>query len=222
VIVPLVFLADFTDPDPGRWAKLGRWWPGPLVRPDSPGWARRSPVGPHVAGDSAVGALAAIRDLGVPALVGGHRHGGAGAEIVACTGRAAGVVLVDGLGDPYLEPDASLEFLSGWLGSVLRADTQPTPDSDGPDPIRRHGPPMAAGRLESEARRKATTIPVIAIESPSSPISLAEAERRLAGYAGPADLRVVGDDSPDTIGSELAALASAAAEWTGRRLGHHL
>lgn len=104
----LLVLHDLGAPGGGEWAAAFADWPGRVLAPDLPGHNGTPPPvgGQHATGDAVYVALDLLRDEPSHELVVvGVGHNGAAAQILALGGRAAGLVLFDGLGGPWLEPD---------------------------------------------------------------------------------------------------------------------
>ena len=126
----LLFLHEVGDADgPRRWRALGTGasgpgghhrWPGAVLVPDLPGHGVVPPEeGAYYApGDVAlvgVRALAAAGLDGEAPVVGGHGWGAFGAELLAAGGRASALVLVDGLGGPWVSRSQLIDVQHAWL-----------------------------------------------------------------------------------------------------------
>ena len=164
----LLFLHEVGDAEGvRRWRELGAGW---LV-PDLPGHGVVPPEeGAYYApGDVAlvgVRALAAAGLDGEPPMVAGHGWGAFGAELLAAAGRASALVLVDGLGGPWVSRRELMDEQHAWLRAVLADPAALAPPPAGAlDPRLRHGFPSIWEREFTEARRRAITVPVLALES---------------------------------------------------------
>ena len=190
-----------------RWQALVDGWPGPALAPDLPGHGSAPPPtgAAYAPGDTALFADRAIADAGWtgPVVVIGHGWGGFGAELLAAAGRVAQLVLVDGLGGPWVDVDQLVEEQHRWLRGVLADPDALAPPGDVPDPRLRHGFSSVWERRFTDARRRSITVPVLALESPASPTPPGERDERLAAFGGPATCVDVADASPEAV---LAAL----------------
>src|SRR4051812_1870176 len=107
----LLVIHDIGDPRAGAaWDELVDAWPGPAMAPDLPGHGQTPPpIGASYAlPDAAVYAWRAAESDGIPdrdVVVLGHTSAGFAAELLAAGGRASKLVLVDGLGPPWLTFD---------------------------------------------------------------------------------------------------------------------
>jgi pimeloyl-ACP methyl ester carboxylesterase len=184
---------------------------GPALSLDLPGHgsAPAPPGGSYAPADAALVVDKALRDAGLAVdagvLVLGHRWGGFAAELLASAGRAAAVVLVDGLGDRWATMDELVVDQNRWLAGVLAdpAALAPPPPPPGTDPRLAHGFPTVWERPYTEARRASITVPVLALESPASPTPPAQRDQRVASFGGPASWVAIPDAEPATV---LAAL----------------
>lgn len=193
----------------GEWADAFADWPGRVLAPDLPGHAGAPPPtgGNHETGDAVYVALDLLRD-DPPAqlLVIGVGHNGAAAQILALGGRAAGLVLVDGLGGPWLEPDEidlRLREMRRRILTTAGALAAPSPGADDPRAAMVVG---AADRGFAVRQAEAMSVPTLLIETPSSPTPDAD---ELAGHFADATLTRIDDRDP--------ALVAAAVQswWTG-------
>ena len=210
---PLLVVHAWGDPLAStRWTALRDAWAGPVVTFDLPGHrAEAPPTGASYAiGDAALYAERAYRDAGfagTPAVVLGDSSAGFGAELLAAAGRAAALVLVDGLGGPWVTPADVFADGVRWCNEVF-ADPAATAafdggDGDGVDPRLRHGFPSVWVRDFTEARRRSIAVPVLALETPASPTPLDERDARLKSFSGPAVCVEVPERSARRVGDAL-------------------
>ncbi len=103
----LLVLHDLGAPGGGEWTAAFADWPGRVLAPDLSGHnGAPPPVGGHYeTGDAVYVALDVLRaEAPHELVVVGVGHSGVAAQILALGGRAVGLVLIDGLGGPWLEP----------------------------------------------------------------------------------------------------------------------
>jgi hypothetical protein len=205
---PLLVLHDLGSADAG-----GPWrsveWKGDLLAPDLPGHGSAAlPVGEAYAlADPALWALPVLRDAGWtdPPIILGVGRSGLGAEVLAAGGRAAVLVLVDGLGGPWLTPTETAAATRAWVRGVFADRDSLAPAGDRrPDPRLAHGFPPPWERRFIEGLRGSITVPVLALETPASPTPAAEQRDRLASYGGAATLTRITSADPETVYSALA------------------
>lgn len=191
---PLLVLHAWGDPLASmRWAALADAWDGPFVGFDLPGH-RGAPMptgGTYAQADAALYGDRALREAGfagVPAVIVGDSSAGYGAELLAAAGRAAALVLVDGLGDAWLSADEVMGDGVRWCNVVAGDPTAlrpPPPDAD-VDPRLAYPFPSVWERSFTEARRASIAVPVVTIETPASPTPPDEVDDRLKAFSGPA------------------------------------
>jgi len=98
----------------------------------------------------------------------GVGHSGAAAQTLALGGRATGLVLVDGLGGPWLEPvdiDTRQHEMRRRIMTTPGALSAPAPGADDPRATLFVG---TADRAFAVRRAEALPVPVLVIETPSS------------------------------------------------------
>ena len=168
----LLVLHDLGAPGGGEWAAAFAGWPGRVLAPDLPGHNGTPPPvgGQHATGDAVYVALDLLRaGTFKEVVVVGVGHNGAAAQILALGGRAAGLVLVDGLGGPWLGP---VEIDTRQREMRRRILTTPAalsePASGASDP-RATMVVSAADREFAVRQAEAMPVPVLVIETPSSP-----------------------------------------------------
>ena len=170
----LLVLHDLDAAGGGEWADAFAGWPGRVFAPDLPGHNRTAPPegGQYETGDAAFVALDVLRAEAPDELVVvGVGHNGAAAQILALGGRAAGLALVDGLGGPWLGPveiDAQLREMRRRILTTPAAMSNPTVGVADPRATMVVG---AANREFAVRQAEAMPVPVLLIETPSSPTS---------------------------------------------------
>jgi pimeloyl-ACP methyl ester carboxylesterase len=171
-VTDLLVLHDLGAPGGGEWAAAFADWPGRVLAPDLPGHnGTPPPVGGHYeTGDAVFVALDQLRSETLDELVVvGVGHNGAAAQILALGGRAVGLVLVDGLGGPWLDPvdiEARQREMRRRMLTTPAALTVPAPGVDDPRATMVGG---AANREFAVRQAAAMPVPVLLIETPSSP-----------------------------------------------------
>lgn len=208
---PLLVLHAWGDPLAStRWAPLAGAWDGEVVAFDLPGH-RGAPIptgGAYARADVALYADRALRDAGlagVPAVVLGDSSSGFGAELLAAAGRAAALVLIDGLGGPWATPADVFADAVRWCNEVAAdpaALAPPAGDVD-VDPRLSHGFPTVWERSFTEARRRSIAVPVLALETPASPTPPSEVDDRLKAFSGAAVRVDIADRSADEVAPHL-------------------
>jgi pimeloyl-ACP methyl ester carboxylesterase len=208
---PLLFLHEIGDAEGARrWRPLVEGWPGAVLVPDLPGHGGTPPEeGAYYApGDAALFGVRALRAAGVasPPVAAGHGWGAFGAELLAAAGRASALVLVDGLGGPWVSWSDLMHVQHDWLHAVLADPAALAPPPPGElDPRLRHGFPSIWERSFTEARRNAITVPVLVLESPASTTPPDETAERIAAFGGEARGEAIAAVSPQAV---LAALTA--------------
>jgi pimeloyl-ACP methyl ester carboxylesterase len=213
---PLVFIHEVGDPaGASRWRALVDRWPGPALVPDLPGHGvTPAEEGAYYApGDAALFAVRALRDAGLDGarpVAAGHGWGAFGAELLAAAGRAAALVLVDGLGGPWISLGALMAAQHEWLRGVLAdPDALAPPPVGALDPRLRHGFPSIWERAFTAARRSSIKVPVLALETPASPTPADERAERVAAFGGDAEWEEIADASPQAVVDALTAWSRA-------------
>jgi pimeloyl-ACP methyl ester carboxylesterase len=174
---PLLVLHEVGDPEggaPWRSALTDAGWEGPVLAPDLPGHAGEPPP---VDGNYELldGAWLALKVLGglddgpKPVIVAVGTNGWA-AQMLALGGRAAGVVLVDGLGGPWRSPAEWTADQRDWMRAVADdpAALAASPPGAPLDPRLRHGVVAMTSRSLAEEAAAAMPVPVLVIETPQS------------------------------------------------------
>ena len=211
---PLLVLHAWGDPlASARWSSLADAWDGPVVLFDLPGHCGAPPPtgGSYTAADPALYGDRALRDAGLagsPVVVLGDSSAGFAAELLAAAGRAAALVLVDGLGGPWMSAAEVMADNVRWSNAVLGdpAALAPAPDGAEVDPRVTHGFPTVWERSFTEARRRSIAVPVLAVETPASPTPYDEVDDRLVSFSGPAFRVTVDDRTAAAVAPHLARL----------------
>ena len=212
----LLFLHEVGDAEGARrWQELAEGWAGTALIPDLPGHGVTPPEegADYVPGDAALFAVRALRAAEpgeeLP-VVAGQGWGAFGAELLAAAGRASGLVLVDGLGGPWVTLGGLMDVQHAWLRRVV-ADPPALgpPPLDALDPRLRHGFPSIWERSFTDARRGAITVPVLALESPASSTPPDERDDRVAVFGGVARWEEIAEVSPQAVLAALIAWSRA-------------
>lgn len=206
----LLVLHDAGAPGGGEWADAFADWPGRVLTPDLPGHNGTPPPvgGHHETGDAVYAALAELRpDPPDELLVVGIGRGGAAAQILALGGRAVGLVLVDGLGGPWLDDDQldrrQIEMQRRILATP-EALALPAPGADDPRATL-VVPPGDRGFAERQA--DAMPVAALVIETPASRCPDAA---DLVARMSDGELRSQPDRAP-------AAIAAVVTAWWAER-----
>ncbi len=185
--VPLLVLPDLTHGG-ADWQDILDTWPGPSVAPDLPGHGQSPPSvgGKYVPGDTTLAALRVLHAVGwsEPPVVLGHGWGAYAAEYLAAAGRVRTLVMVDGLGGPWRTPAEITDSQTAWLHLALEYHGAPAVS---PDPVLGLGFPAVWEAEFTRARRAAITVPVLALETPTSPTPPDEREARTTDFGGEAE-----------------------------------
>ena len=199
----LLVLHDLGSPGGDEWAAAFAGWPGRVLAPDLPGHNGVPPPvgGNYELGDAVYVALDLLRsEAGDELVVLGVGHNGAAAQILALGGRAAGLVLVDGLGGPWLGPDEIDARLREMRRRILATPGATSrPPAGGTDPRAT----MVVGAVDREfAARQAGAmpVPVLLVETPSSPTPDAD---DLAAHFPRATLTHLTSRDPDRVASDV-------------------
>ncbi len=178
----IVVLHDAGDADGGvPWgaALVAAGWPGAVHAPDLPGHgATAAPTdGAYELVDAALHALPLLSTLhgDLPVVLGVGANGWA-AQLLAIGGRAAALVLVDGLGGPWLEPAQAIATDRTRLRAILDDPAAVAgPPASGLDPRLVHGIGAQTSRDLAVRAAAAITVPTLVVSSPAG--ALADADR---------------------------------------------
>jgi pimeloyl-ACP methyl ester carboxylesterase len=204
-VTDLLVLHDVGAAGGGVWFAAFAGWAGRVLAPDLPGHnGTPPPIGGHYeTGDAAFAALDLLRTEATGELIVlGVGHNGAAAQILALGGRASGLVLVDGLGGPWLGPIEIEERQRETRRRILTtpgAMSEPAPRVDDP---RATMVMRAADRGFAVRQAEAMPVPVLLIETPSSPTPDAD---ELVGHFPRATLKRVDAVDPRRVASIVGA-----------------
>ncbi len=188
------------------WADAFSGWPGPVLAPDLPGHGGAPPPlgGNHETGDAVYVALELLRaDPPDGIVVVGVGHSGSAAQILALGGRATGLVLVDGLGGPWLDADELDARQRDMRRRILATPAAlAVPEPGRPDPratmvVGAHDRDFAVRQAE------AMPVPVLVVETDRSSTPDAEA---LTAHFPRAELH-------RTAGREPGPIAATVRSW---------
>ena len=180
-------------------------WPGAVHAPDLPGHgtAAAPEGGADELVDAAFAVLALLDDLGPePPVVVGVGANGWAAQLLALGGRASALVLVDGLGGPWLSPRAAIAAVRDRLRAVADDPAAVGPAPRGRiDPRFRHAVPRQTSLDLAHRGAAALRVPVLVVESPGS---LAGSHREaLVSRMADATVRHVPDAGARTVAATL-------------------
>lgn len=199
----LLVLHDIGSSGGAEWADAFADWPARVLAPDLPGHAGTPPPvgGNHETGDAVYAALDLLREDPPEALlVVGVGHNGAAAQILALGGRAVGLVLVDGIGGPWLEPDVidhELRMMRRRILTTAGAVAAPAPGADDSRAAMVVG---AADRGFAVRQAEAMPVPSLLIETPASPTPDAD---DLARHFDDATLSHLEDRDPTRVAAAV-------------------
>lgn len=195
----VLVLHDLGASGGGEWAVAFAEWPGRVLAPDLPGHNGCPPPvgGQYETGDAVFVALEALRaEAADDLVVVGVGHNGAAAQVLALGGRAAGLVLVDGLGGPWLGPveiDSQAREMRRQILTTAAAMSEPEPGASDPR-VTMVG--RTANRGFAVRQAEAMPVPALLIETPASPTPDA---RELAGHFPHATLDHLDARDPDRV-----------------------
>lgn len=212
---PLLVLHDVGDAGGGGpWAAafVDAGWTGRVLAPDLPGHAGAPAPegGNHEPGDATFVAVGLLAGAGVPAgeaVVLGAGVNGWSAQLHGLGGRAGAVVLVDGLGGPWLP--VREQVLAGVARQRAIADDPaavgPMPAGASLDPRLAHGLPTHGSRRMAFEAAVVMPVPVVAVETPASGTPADDAEALVEAMGAGGTLVRVADDSPATVAAAVTA-----------------
>ena len=206
----LLVIHDAGGPGGQPWADAFSAWLGPVVAPDLPGHGSAAPPdgGHHDLGDAvfAVAPLLPGADELPPVVVGVGVNGHA-ATLLALAGRVTALVLVDGLGGPWLDVPARDAALRAVRRRILDTPALREPHrGPGPDPRATALVPMTDRSFMVDVSRR-IAVPMLVIETPASPTP--DPEEVVAG-ADDCTLVRLADPAPSSV-------AAAVLEWWSGR-----
>ncbi|MEA3076075.1 MAG: hypothetical protein QOF60_983 [Actinomycetota bacterium] len=202
-------IGDAAGGGPWRSALADEGWPADgVIAPDLPGHAGApAPVGGGY--DPADAAFFAAPLLpGEPGVVVGVGVNGWPAQVFALGGKASALVLVDGLGGPWLEPHQAIAAGTEWLRAVSAdpAAVAPAPAGADLDPRLRHPIPPMSSRSHAIRMAEAMPVPVLVVESPHSGLDPADADDLASRFPTLVGLLRLPDRGPASI---VAAITNA-------------
>ncbi len=154
------------------WIDAFHDWDGPVVAPDLPGHGDApAPIGGHrELGDTVFALVDHLRPTteAQPIVVGVGRNGNA-ARVLALGGRASALVLVDGLGGPWLDLDERNAAQRDLRRRILTTPEALAPQVPGTVDVRAEWVQGPADRDHVAEMLRAIPIPTLVIESPASP-----------------------------------------------------
>jgi pimeloyl-ACP methyl ester carboxylesterase len=186
----------------GPWgdALSGAGWPGRVLAPDLPGHGDAPPSidASYDPVDAAWLALRTVRaaDLASRPIVMGVGRSGFAAQMLGVAGRAAGIVLIDGVAGPARSAVEIIADQCAWLREMADDPlAMVAPPHGAPDPRLRHGAPGWFSRKMAEDAVRNLTIPVLVIETTSSGAD----DALLALFGGPLRVHRADRDDPDAV-----------------------
>jgi pimeloyl-ACP methyl ester carboxylesterase len=206
---PLLVLHELCDPlggSPWRAAAVAAGWPGEVLAPDLPGHAGAAPPlgGNYELADPAFVAARLSLD-GTPVVVGVGASGWA-AQLLALGGRALALVLVDGLGAPWLEPRESVAARRRHIRALAGDDeAMSPPPRSSHDPRLRHALEPHASRSMAARAMSALRVPVLVLETPSSATPPGDAHELGAACPGGVTVVALDDGSPTGVASAVTS-----------------
>jgi hypothetical protein len=195
-------VGDPTGGGPWRAALADAGWPaGAVTAPDLPGHAGAAPPlgGGYDPADGAFFAAPLLPDE--PGMIVGVGVNGWPAQVFALGGKASALVLVDGLGGPWLDPAQSIAAGAAWLRAVT-ADPEavaPAPPGAVLDPRLRHELPSMSSRAFAVRMAAAMPVPVLVVESPASRLDPADADDLASHFPTLLGVVRVPDRRPATV-----------------------
>jgi len=211
----LLVIHDIGDAHAGSsWRELVDAWPGPAMAPDLPGHAETPPPtgGAYALPDAAVYAWRAAEEAGITnegVVVLGQASAGFAAELLAAGGRASKLILVDGLGPPWLTIEQIVAGQQRFMRELFEDPAALAPPAGVPDARLAHDFAPIWEREFIGSLRSSITVPVLAVETPDSPTPSVERDDRLKEFAGPADLFYAASQGGPIAGGVAGALRLA-------------
>jgi hypothetical protein len=215
-VTDVLVVHDVGDPDGGaRWreALVAAGWPGEVRAPDLPGHgAAPAPVGgTYELTDALLALLPSVPADGERPVVLGVGTNGWCASVLALGGRASALVLVDGLGGPFVGP---AEAMARERERLRRLADDPAavapPPATGLDPRLRHRVSPLGSRPTAERAAAATTVPVLLVETPASPVDPEDRAAVAGRYPAGATVAEVPAGDHDAVAAAVVAWAGAA------------
>lgn len=212
---PLLVLHEVGDAGGGApWAAafVDAGWEGRVLAPDLPGHAGAPAPegGNHEAGDATFVAVRVLGEAGVAAgeaVVLGAGVNGWSAQLHGLGGRAAAVILVDGLGGPWL-PVREQVLAGVERQRAIAADPaalSPMPAGAALDPRLVHGLPTHGSRRMAFEAAALMSVPVVVVETPASGTPTDDVDALVAAMGTGGTLVRVSDGAPATIAGAVVA-----------------
>lgn len=208
------------DPAAGRpWrdALAATRWEGPVLAPDLPGHGEAPPPvgGDHELADAAFEAMRTLVDAGLsrarPVVVGVGANGWA-AQLLALGGRARALVLVDGLGSPWVTAEEGARLDRERMRALSDDPAALAPHTGGGlDPRLAHGPHPHGSRDLALRAARAVAVPTLVVESPRSTTPAADRDALRAEWSAPVEIALVPDTDAPTVVDALVAWWTTAA-----------
>ena len=185
--------ADGGAPWTGAFRRVGR----AVDAPDLPGHGDAPPAvgGHHELGDVVFALLEHLDDGTTPCVVGVGRSGNA-ARLLALGGRASSLVLVDGLGGPWLDIPQRNRALRDLRRRILATPEALAAPAPGVVDVRADLVLGQSDRDHVVRSLAAVTVPTLVVETPSSPTPDAD---DVASVVSDHELVRVDDDGFDTV-----------------------
>lgn len=192
----------------GEWEEAFAAWPGDVVAPDLPGHgAAPAPVGGHhEVGDAVFALVDHLRpaDTPQPVVVGIGANGHA-ARVLAVGGRASALVLVDGLGGPWLDVAGRNAALRSVRREILSTPAALAPHTVGSTDPRASMVLGATDRDHVVAMCAAVPVPTLVVETPASPTP--DPDEIVAAFRDASLVRIDGS-SPTEVADAVVAWRS--------------
>lgn len=206
---PLLVIHDLGAAGGGPWREAFETaWPGDVVAPDLPGHGPSpGPVGGNYELGDAVFMVADLLpgpDDQQPIVLGAGRNGHA-AQVLALAGRASALVLVDGLGGPWLDVAARNAQLRAMRRALLSTPAALDPHAPGSTDPRTTFVPGPSDRRHAVRVLGALPVPTLVIETPSSPTPDAE---ELVGVIPRGQLLMLPSADPSIVAGPVAEWGS--------------
>ncbi len=202
----LVVIHDLGAPGGAPWSAAFGSWPGRVVAPDLPGHGSApAPVGGHHELGDAVFVMVEhlpASDAEQPVLV-GVGHNGHAARVLSIAGRSSALVLVDGLGGPWLDVPARNAALRDHRRQILATPAALAPHRAATTDPRADLVPGPTDRDHAQRTCEAILVPTLVIETPAS--RTPDAAQLVGCFADAVLVRVPSSDP--------AHVADAVARW---------
>lgn len=202
----LVVIHDLGASGGAPWSAAFGSWPGRVVAPDLPGHGSApTPVGGHHELGDAVFVLVEhfpASDAEQPVLV-GVGHNGHAARVLSIAGRSSALVLVDGLGGPWLDVPARNAALRDHRRLILATPAALAPHRAATTDPRADLVPGPTDRDHVLRTCEAVLVPTLVVETPSS--RTPDADELVRCFADATLVRMRSSDPAD--------VADAVTEW---------